>query len=214
MSDRPTEQLQLVSTDVGTRVGDELDRVYTPDWAARGVVDALRYRLNLIPSRVIEPSVGGGAFIHHVYQAWPSASVWAFDVDPNARGLALGGLDRIACRSWLDVPVSVSEIDMNSTLVLGNPPFGEWLDHLMVALSLGCWVAFLLPLDRIEREAAVEAFTNHPPLWWRPVRPRPFGDKVQGIALGVWPPYMLRTQRAQHAALGLPMTNIQPLRLK
>lgn len=120
---------------------DHLDRDYTPDEVAAAFVRWLR-----IPAvaRVLEPSVGGGAWVRALRGA--GRVVIGADIDPGARGLAM-----------VDIPLVgdfAGEMGQGNPsplfaagpfdLVLGNPPFGPALAHLRRALALAPVVAFVL----------------------------------------------------------------------
>lgn len=207
-----TEQLGLGLGADYHGIGDELERAWTPTWAAAGIVEALAAELLPCVDLVIEPHAGGGALLREASHYWPDAARWAFDLDPHAPALDDHSLDRAELADWLTDPARNDLerwrvlLDRRlDVLVLGNPPFSDALDHLDVAVRLGAWVAFVLPLDRLERSSWSTWLDAHPPTWWRPLRPRPWPDRVQGTVLAVWPP----NNGAAHG-----FTNVRQLALK
>jgi hypothetical protein len=118
---------------------DPLDRYYTPDYVADRFVQWLR-----IPSgaKVIEPSVGGGAWVRAVRKHAPTSYITGFDIDPQARGLAL--VDEPHCRDWLDY-------GWDADIIVGNPPFGgEAVQHVRRSLARAPLVALLLRTTFVE----------------------------------------------------------------
>jgi predicted RNA methylase len=121
---------------------DHLDRDYTPD-----AIAAAYCRWLQIPAgaRVLEPSVGGGAWARGL-RATPAGVIAGADIDPDARGLR-----------EVDIPLAgdfvgdlaegePSTLDSAGPfdLVVGNPPFGPATAHIRQALRVAPVVAMLL----------------------------------------------------------------------
>lgn len=148
-------------------VGDKLDRRYTPQALADAIVDSLWLDS---PQRILEPSVGGGAFARACQRRWPRAHVSGLDVDPDAPGFAHCTTSGVI--DFLDWRMSTYD------LIVGNPPFGSALKHVAHALSFGCAVVFVLPLAYLGVQA------------WRPVLTMPRLLRVSVIAGRPWPAHV------------------------
>jgi hypothetical protein len=185
-------QLALTADLAPVPIGDELDRDYTPDRLALTI--CRRLDLTMTIRRVVEPSVGGGAFARAARATWPHVIVHGVDVDPDAAGVRW--CDSHVTGSWLDEPLPGRPYD----LVLGNPPFSgttavEHVEHALVP-GRARYVALILPLaylavDRwahlLRESAGLDA------VW--PIRPRPWGERVRETAVYVWAPGTQGTMR-------------------
>lgn len=161
-------------------VGDELDRVYTPDLLARAIVDALP---GPAPFRVVEPSVGGGAFVRAARRRWPRTWITGVDRDGCAAGLL--AVDQALCGSWPEIAPRLPRPD----LILGNPPFGgdTALSHVEAALGTGAArIALILPWAYWGVERWASLLASCPPVEVRPILPRPWPDRVRETALYLW----------------------------
>lgn len=147
MSDQPS-LLAESYRDSGKR--DRLDRYYTPPALAETLVRLLPIGEDDV---VLEPSVGGGAFLRAVQGHRPRATLTAIDIDPNAAGL------RLAERSWVGDFLREDAATHGVDWVIGNPPFGDALTHIERALDVARDVAFLLRLGILSSKA------RHP--FWR-----------------------------------------------
>ena len=134
----------------------ERDAYYTPDDVAESCVKTIAHRIG--KAQIIEPSVGGGAFLHAVLNAgaWRSNTV-ACDINPDAAGLALAGSHHVGDFLTMPQPHDVAPLPV---WVVGNPPYGQAMEHVEHALSLAMperkpqgGVAFLLRLAFVESEA-------------------------------------------------------------
>lgn len=129
-----------------------LDAYYTPDEVARACVATLDLRG---VHRVLEPSVGGGAWVMAVAQAAPSADITGIDINPEAAGLD-------ACAVSLRGDDFLSLALRRYDLVIGNPPFSDAQAHVEHALEVGHTVAFLLRLAFLEGAKRREFWQAHP----------------------------------------------------
>jgi hypothetical protein len=141
-------------------------QVYTPDALALAICKRLA-EFGHNPEIIIEPSVGGGAFVRAARAVWPHARIFACDIDPNAAGLALA--DRAMVGDWLEFTTQLAlfpeqgTVSRDRVLVLGNPPYtrgtgrkgkrGEIVEtvigqHIEASQRVGR-VAFLLPAATI-----------------------------------------------------------------
>jgi hypothetical protein len=153
---------------------DTLDAYWTPQACAVACCEAIRdaagpagWLPEIAPAHVLEPSVGGGAWVLAVRQVWPAAVVHAVDIDPEAPGLAL--TDRTKVGDFLALDLKRRD------MIVGNCPYGGdivgWFDR---SLALAPVVAYLLrstALGSIERSGWWAA---HPPatIWTLAPRPR------------------------------------------
>lgn len=137
-----------------------LDAYWTPDAHARGCVAFLAERCDLVAPTIVEPAVGGGAWLRAVRERWAGARVDRLDIDPDAPGLAHERLphDRVTVGDWLREPPG------KWTLCIGNPPYGgdlvAWLTRSVEQADV---VAYLL------RETVTGSLERLP--WWRANRP-------------------------------------------
>lgn len=99
-----------------------LGKFYTPLPVARAIVATIDQELNKPPEHILEPSVGGGAFVIAACERWPDAHVTGIDIDRDAPGLGY-------CNStFINDFESLAIVGPAFDLVLGNPPFSvyEW----------------------------------------------------------------------------------------
>lgn len=174
---------------------DEHDRYYTPQAIADTFTRWLRVPL---AASVLEPSVGGGAWIRALRAQRHVGPITAVDVDPMATGLDIADAQ---------IRGDFAEVDPGTgfDLCLGNPPFGVAGQHLKVALRRANVVAWLLRSTFIEPTTAMGAgrfprrdlLREHPPwaVWYWPTRVRfeKTGTAMTGSdsvlhALHIWVP--------------------------
>lgn len=114
-------------------------------------------------TRIVEPSVGGGAFVRAIRTVWPG---WVYGVDINhdAPGLDLCPSQM---RGWdfLDVGKSGDFLDLpnGADWVIGNPPYSHAEPHVRHALTLAPRCAFLLRLAFLESTKRVAFWRDHQP---------------------------------------------------
>lgn len=176
----------------------ENDAYYTPDDVAKLCVYGLSNVIDPTTIRtVVEPSVGGGAFI----RAWKEIGLQdteydAFDIDPFAVGLTgqrvMGShLDFL---QWVGPPRKYD-------LVLGNPPYSDALRHVQKALEVGQNVAFLLRLGFLASVRRKDFFQCRPPAYVFVLSKRPSfteDGKTDGqeYAFFVWKEHSFKTNLA------------------
>lgn len=170
---------------------DEHDRYYTPRYIAETFVRWLR-----VPpgAAVLEPSVGGGAWIRALRDGGHHGHVTGVDIDPHAAGLDM-----------VDTQIRGDFVQARTgdgyDLCLGNPPFGVAGPHLAVALKRARIVAWLLRSTFIEpttselggRFPRRDLLREHPPwaVWMWPERIRFGGAKGSDSVLHglhIWVP--------------------------
>ena len=105
---------------------DGLDRNNTPLATARRLLPLV------LPDgapglRVLEPHVGGGAFVTAAREVWPGCRVHGLDVDPDAAGLAL--CDISAVSDWRTYPPWLANV------LVGNPPYRDAHDHISLVID-------------------------------------------------------------------------------
>lgn len=131
-----------------------LDRYMTPDELARALVHQLHPAME--PRVVLEPHVGGGAWLRAAREAWPSAYLLANDLDPEAPGLELG--DEATIRDWSEWSGPVPD------LILGNPPFRVAEQHTRRALEVtGRHVVFLVRQGFLASRKRLALWQEHQP---------------------------------------------------
>lgn len=130
-----------------------LDAYYTPDPVALRCTRWLAQRIEA-PRSVLEPSVGGGAWVRAAREVWPSVPVTVWDLDPEAPGLREPGVTAIV-GDWLRAPVA----GVSPGLILGNPPYLEVDRWLAAACVRGDVVALLL------RETITGGVRRYRDLW-------------------------------------------------
>lgn len=170
---------------------DEHDRYYTPQVIANTFTRWLRVPTG---ADVLEPSVGGGAWIRALRAHGHTGPTTAVDIDPDAAGLRLADTAVVGDFATLD-PGGGFDV------CLGNPPFGVAAQHLAVALGRARVVAWLLRSTFVEPTTATGAgryprrdlLREHPPwaVWYWPERIRFGGAKGSDSvlhALHIWLP--------------------------
>ena len=186
-------QLALGDLAVVRPVGDGLDRCYTPLPLAQAIVDSLEIRPTDL---IVEPSVGGGSFVRALIKRLGRCSIVGVDLDSAAEGLRL--VDPRLVGSWPDVAedwrrrIPYGDHPGEPDVIVGNPPFSgdTAIPHVEAALDLKPRiVALILPwaFPAVDRWAHLMDGDRRPALV-RPIRPRPWGDKLRESALYVWTP--------------------------
>ena len=101
------------------RPGDELGRSYTPDHVATAIVERL-VDDGCSFARVVEPCVGGGAFVRAIkrFKAGTASEITGVDLDPGAPGLDL--CQRPMVGDAAGEALAFRRFD----LAITNPPFG------------------------------------------------------------------------------------------
>jgi hypothetical protein len=158
-----------------------LDAYWTPDALALActslVVTELGPRLrpypDATPLRVVEPSVGGGAWVRALRHY--GASVHACDVDPAAPGLVLADTHHVG--SYLD-----DQARRPADLVIGNPPYCDPVQSWVTTAVMDApWVAYLLRSSVLGSRGRSGWWAAHPPevVWALSPRPRWEGPGAQ-----------------------------------
>lgn len=139
----------MSSAPKGERIAN--DAYFTPDDVAARCVATLFW-----PgvSKILEPSVGGGAFVRALRNAAPHARITGIDINPDAPGLAL--CDGAASADLIDWPLTYDA-------VVGNPPYNHAEAHIRHALTLAPRCAFLLRLAFLESTKRVPFWRDHKP---------------------------------------------------
>lgn len=170
-------QQALLGIDVTGQPHDALDRFYTPDSLA--VVCVRRLRSLSTFSHVLEPSVGGGAFVRALRGVVPGVHVTGCDVDPGARF------------DLVDVGYEVDFVDFRPPVfydaVVGNPPFSRAQEHVAAARRLSSMVGLILPMAILEGASGWGAFLDERPFAvCHPIEGRPWPKSVRGCGFFVW----------------------------
>ncbi len=172
-------------------IGDELDRCFTPQKLAQAVVESVA-RFVPAPKLIIEPSVGGGAFVRAIRARWPDVEVWGCDLDPYAEGFRW--CDEVVMQDWVvGAKVLANRARAQGKrvdLVVGNPSFKHAISH--VAAGRECFPkavqSFILPL-------AYLGVGEWQPTWERyglaelqPIAGRPWPERMRETATYTWEP--------------------------
>lgn len=161
------------------RPGDELGRSYTPDHVAAAIVDRLIEDYGM-PRIVLEPCVGGGAFVRPFRGR---AMVIGVDLDPGAPGLAL--CDEQIVGDAAGIGWTPEGLD----LALTNPPFGKAVGQRTTlaianrAIVAATTCALLVPLDYVTQVGWSELVAGCAQVW--PIVGRVWSHE-RGMAVLVW----------------------------
>lgn len=179
------------AVDPTPQVGDPLGRMYTPQPLAEACLRRVLMRAAIGTGHtVVEPSVGGGAFVRAMRAAKPKAKLVGVDVDPDARGFEL--VDDAYHMDTITWSIAHRMAGRPADLVIGNPPFGDALEHVEALLELRPFrLALILPLDRLGRQGWRDVLYGVPVEGMvlrelHPILPRPWGEHVREVALFVW----------------------------
>ena len=175
------------------------DAYYTPDLHARALVRWLSQHVypGQDPQRILEPSVGGGAWLRACRDEWPEAHLRASDIDADAAGLLLADRGRVGDFMALDLE--------SADLIVGNPPYGdEDLDRAAARARLVAWIdrsrelapvvgylmrsTFLGAMDRLEwwqRRPPTDVIVVLPRPAWEGPGKRATTDRVDSLFV-VW----------------------------
>ncbi len=123
------------------------DKYYTPKNVVKKVIELVEQNIQDINSfdRVIEPSVGAGAF----YSLLPSKTRLGYDIEPHIEDKSIYKGNYLI----QDIP------NIENSLVIGNPPFddGTGTNNLHIkfiekSLEHSQYVAFILPIDMFNKD--------------------------------------------------------------
>jgi len=175
--------------DPAPTVGDPDEACYTPPRLADAVLERVLQRCPASAvKRVVEPSVGGGAFVRAVNRRLPKAVVTGVDRNPFARGLLLADETFVGdTLEWCK-----GQAPGRFQLMLGNFPFSVALEHIVGLLGLRPYrLAVVVPQDRISRPVWREVIYDQPVEGMRcremhPIAERPWPDLVREVALLVF----------------------------
>lgn len=102
-------------------------------------------------SESIEPSVGGGAFLHHPDYA-PSL---AFDIQPDCQSTSM---TEVLTQDFLTLDLPYRK----GRLFIGNPPFGDRNNlsraFFNKAVTMGDYIAFILPISQLDNTNSLYKF--------------------------------------------------------
>jgi hypothetical protein len=159
--------------------GDPLGRSYTPEHVARAIAERLIQTYGM-PRVVLEPCVGGGAFVRPFLGR---AMCIGVDLDPNAPGLALVDDPIVGDAAGIDWTPDFAD------LALTNPPFGRAVGQettLAIAtrsIRAADTCALLVPLDYLTQVGWAALVADCAEVW-------PFVGRVwdheRGMVVLVW----------------------------
>ena len=191
---------------------EALDAYWTPPTCAVACCEAIRAAGVAKVPALLEPAVGGGAWVDAARKVWPKVYVAACDIDPEAPGLRRADVAQVTdftASSWVDAG--------RYSLVLGNPPYGDgivrWFDR---ALDLAPNVAFLLRGTILGSAERMPWWEAHPPsdVWVLSPRPQWGGPGARSTTDTVDSLLVLWRQppRAQHGRRDVVETRLRWLR--
>ncbi len=151
----------------GERVA--LDAYWTPPEVALACCRAIAEVVPFAPFAVLEPCVGGGAWVWASHQVWPRAVVDGMDIDPTSPGLTM-----VNARNTGDFLTSTWPQQMAYNMVLGNPPYDGAVQWVEKSLRLAPVVGFLLRSTFLGSAKRHHWWKNHPPayIWTLDGRPK------------------------------------------
>lgn len=122
-----------------------LDKYYTEDSLARHCVEATFDLLGDEWTRIIEPSVGEGAFLPYLPD-----DVLYYDIAPSE------SLPNTICADFREVNLPY----IPDSLVIGNPPFGRAnklsVQFVKKAMSLGDYCSFIQPISQLDQNRTMK----------------------------------------------------------
>lgn len=124
----------------------KLDKYYTPIEVANHCWEIIeRYVDFSIMKRIIEPSVGGGAFCN-----WKIKPTLMIDIKPQCK-------DAVQA-DYLTYPLKYEK----GTLVIGNPPYGDKLklarDFFNKSCDIADYIGFILPITQLDNTTSFYKF--------------------------------------------------------
>lgn len=165
----------MSSTKRGASKDAGLDVKYTDDRVALALVKSLHPRV--FAGSILEPSVGGGAFVRAVRLArgdHRADVIFGVDIDSAAPGLPEADVPVVG--NFLDACLFEEMMEGAPSLVIGNPPFSGAEDHIRrameVVLPFGT-VAFILRLNFLGTIKRRDLWKEYPPTRVDVIRPRP-----------------------------------------
>lgn len=160
----------------------------TPDLLALACCRAM-FTISSMPSWILEPSAGSGAFVRAARQVWgPRQLIFAVEMRKEEHDNLLScdtAADGVSISSLEDFLQEPSFLSKEKVLVIGNPPYSLAQEHIMLLLDYllpGSRIAFLLKLGFLGTKTRAD-------LLWK-----------QGQCKYVWPilgrPSFVKSERA------------------
>ena len=137
---------------------DAWDRYFTPVEVAERIVR----RVWQNPARVLEPSCGAGAFLEAIHRVDPEGTAKVHAIDPAVLPTLHGK------QQFRKTSLELFDVEFRYNLIIGNPPFSLWRDHVELAAKLLApdgLLAFLLPSGSLHGRRRRK--------WWRGFRKGP-----------------------------------------
>jgi hypothetical protein len=159
------------------------DAYMTPQPVADAIASVIHGYVGDEIAEVIEPSCGTGAFVRAARTYWPSARIFAVDIErKHSRAATKAGADAFSFDPWERFAFAWRESSVGRetlgerTLIIGNPPYSLAVPHILAALDAtrdGDVVAMLLRTNLLGSLTRVPFWREHPPTFMAPVIPRP-----------------------------------------
>lgn len=175
-----------------------LDPYYTPDWLVRLTLERVVPRIAPVPSHIIEPGAGGGAFVKQLRARYPDSHITAIDVVAN---------------EWPEATESIVGDFLTAELgrydlAVGNPPFSLAMPFIQRCRAVSKATVLLLRQGFLSSARRAAFWRLHPPndVFILPDRPS-FTPDRQGDSAD----YCLVCWGKQALGLGFPQRDITRL---
>jgi len=184
-----------------------LDAYYTDDRVAWAIVQEVMRHIIIMdepPLRILEPHVGGGAFIRAFKRLNnPKIKYTAMDLNPESEGLKLADTV-LPCGDFLEFAENWNPKRKPYDIVIGNPPFSDdgvvvAHEHIEAARKVGRWVIMLTRVGLFTALRRREWCRKFKPLLTYDLAPRPSftgrGTDSAEYRVSVIGPYLPHTSR-------------------
>ena len=129
------------------------DAYFTPDHVAAQCIGAIPWNPYKTEPRIIEPSIGAGAFARAIRKVQPRAFIYGIDIGAESAGFQHTDAHHVG--NFMDA-------DLPADWIIGNPPYRQAEAHIRHALECAPQVAFLLRLAFLESVKRAPFWREHP----------------------------------------------------
>ena len=176
----------------------EMEICPTPPEVALAICHAVKQYLSRTPTKdaegrasalptypvIVEPSAGSGAFVKACLDVWPGAHVRAVEPREGEHdALRAAGAEQVYSTTLEGFIGNGGDVVLQEAdLVIGNPPFSKFTEHVRLLLANmrpGAYLAFLLRLGTLASHDRVSFWQDCPAELLRALVPRP-GFKLNG----------------------------------
>lgn len=146
---------------VGRVKNDPLDHYRTPEEETDKLLLAWRPRIQI--RKILEPAAGDGAMLRPLHDRFPTAAIFARDIDPSplTNGYAVRERDFLDREQW-----KASGDPAKFDLIFTNPPYKRALDFAARSFELlrpGGYLVLLLRMNFIESARRKAWWKKHMP---------------------------------------------------